>query len=255
MMEVASELLDSGIVDGEYDDNVFMMNDFSVINFEEHPRPVFIPRLTEKDAWSMPKRWEYQATESTLFADKLIEVQHMFVIGQFLQCRQHSDDIPYEEYKMRVSFDVVEQTEDGFFGSSPFLRQTSQYLRIGADDPEIIVLRGGYYACMHNKQNWIAFNPALAFYLGWMPADNGSFAWNDANGNRMVESIYWKSGNVEYRHRSNHETGDGWYVLASQSALEALKEVGNLYSHQHVSRGLEAVSFTPISSEMKSFII
>ena len=155
---------------------------------------------------------------------------------------------------MRVSFDVVEQTEDGFFGSSPFLRQTSQYLRIGADDPEIIVLRGGYYACMHNKQNWIAFNPALAFYLGWMPADNGSFAWNDANGNRMVESIYWKSGNVEYRHRSNHETGDGWYVLASQSALEALKEVGNLYSHQHVSRGLEAVSFTPISSEMKSFI-
>lgn len=255
MMEVASELLDSGIVDGEYDDNVFMMNDFSVINFEEHPRPVFIPRLTEKDAWSMPKRWEYQATESTLFADKLIEVQHMFVIGQFLQCRQHSDDIPYEEYKMRVSFDVVEQTEDGFFGSSPFLRQTSQYLRIGADDPEIIVLRRGYYACMHNKQNWIAFNPALAFYLGWMPADNGSFAWNDANGNRMVESIYWKSGNVEYRHRSNHETGDGWYVLASQSALEALKEVGNLYFHQHVSRGLEAVSFTPISSEMKSFII
>ena len=255
MMEVASELLDSGIVDGEYDDNVFMMNDFSVINFEEHPRPVFIPRLTEKDAWSMPKRWEYQATESTLFADKLIEVQHMFVIGQFLQCRQHSDDIPYEEYKMRVSFDVVEQTEDGFFGSSPFLRQTSQYLRIGADDPEIIVLRGGYYACMHNKQNWIAFNPALAFYLGWMPADNGSFAWNDANGNRMVESIYWKSGNVEYRHRSNHETGVGWYVLASQSALEALKEVGNLYFHQHVSRGLEAVSFTPISSEMKSFII
>ena len=255
MMEVASELLDSGIVDGEYDDNVFMMNDFSVINFEEQPRPVFVPRLTEKDAWSMPKRWVYQATESTLFADKLIEVQHMFVIGQFLQCRQHSDDIPYEEYKMRVSFDVVGQTEDGFFGSSPFLRQTRQYLRIGSDDPEIIVLRGGYYACMHNKQNWIAFNPALAFYLGWTPAEDGCFAWNDANGNRMVESIYWKSGNVEYRHRSNHETGDGWYVLASQSALEALKEVGNLYSHQHVSRGLEAVSFTPISSEMKSFII
>lgn len=255
MMDVVSELLDSGIVDGEYDDNVFMMNDFSVINFEEHPRPIFIPRLTEKDAWSMPKMWEHQASESALLVDKLIEVEHMFVIGQFLQCRQHSDDIPYEEYKMRVSFDVVEQTEDGFFGSSPFLRQTSQYLRIGADDLEIIVRRGGYYACMHNKQNWIAFNPALAFRLGWIPADNGRFAWNDANGNRMVESIYWKSGNVEYRHRSNHETGDGWYVLASQSALEALKEIGNLYSHQHVSRGLEAVSFTPISSEVKSFMI
>ena len=255
MMEVASELIDSGIVDGVYDDNVFMMNDFSVINFEEHPRPVFIPRLTEKDAWSMPKMWEHQASESALLVDKLIEVEHMFVIGQFLQCRQHSDDIPYEEYKMRVSFDVVEQTEDGFFGSSPFQRQTSQYLRIGADDLEIIVRRGGYYACMHNKQNWIAFNPALAFRLGWIPADDGRFAWNDANGNRMVESIYWKSGNVEYRHRSNHETGDGWYVLASQFALEALKEIGNLYSHQHVSRGLEAASFTPISSEAKSFII
>lgn len=203
----------------------------------------------------MPKMWEHQASESALLVDKLIEVEHMFVIGQFLQCRQHSDDIPYEEYKMRVSFDVVEQTEDGFFGSSPFQRQTSQYLRIGADDLEIIVRRGGYYACMHNKQNWIAFNPALAFRLGWIPADDGRFAWNDANGNRMVESIYWKSGNVEYRHRSNHETGDGWYVLASQFALEALKEIGNLYSHQHVSRGLEAASFTPISSEAKSFII
>lgn len=255
MMKVASELLDCGVIDGAYDDNVFLMNDFSVVKLKEQPRPIFVPRLTEKNAWTMPKRWEYKAAESNMFTEKLIDMQGMFVIGQSLKCHQHSDDVPYEEYKMRVSFDVVEQTEDGFFGSSPFLRQTSQYLRIGADDPEIIVLRGGYYACMHNKQNWIAFNPALAFYLGWVPAEDGYFAWNDADGNRMVESIYWKSGNVEYRHRSNHETGDGWYVLASQSALEALKGVGNLYSHQHVSRGLEADSFTPISSEMKSFII
>lgn len=203
----------------------------------------------------MPKRWEYQATGSKLLAEKLIDMQGVFVIGQSLQCRQHSDDVPYEEYKMRVSFDEMDELRNGFFSSSPFLRQSSQYLRIGADDPEIIVLRGGYYACMHNKQNWIAFNPALAFYLGWTPAEDRYFAWNDADGNRMVESVYWKSGNVEYRHRSNHETGDGWYVLASQAALEALKKVGGLYVHQRVSRGLEAVSLIPISSEMKSFLI
>ena len=255
IMGVASELLDSGVIDGEYDDNVFLMNDFSVIKLKEQPRPIFVPRLTEKEAWSIPNRWEYQAKESKLLVEKLIDMQGMFVIGQSLQCRQHSDDVPYEEYKMRVSFDEKDESENGFFSSSPFLKQSSQYLQIGAGDPEIIILREGYYACMHNKQNWIAFNPALAFNLGWTPAEDGYFAWNDSNGNRMVESIFWKSGNVEYRHRSNHETGDGWYVIASQSALEALKKVGNLYVHQHVSRGLEAVSLTPISSEMKSFII
>lgn len=255
MMRVVSELLDSGIVNGAYDDNVFLMNDFYVIKLKEQPRPIFVPRLTEKDAWSMPKRWEYQAEQSLSLIDKLVDMQGMFVIGQSLQCRHHSDDIPYEEYKMRVSFDEMDESGNDFFGSSPFLRQSSQYLQIGVDDPEIIVQRGGYYACMHNKQNWIAFNPALASYLGWTPAEDGFFAWNDADGNKMVESIYWKSGNVEYRHSSNHETGDGWYVLASQFALDALKKVGNLYAHQYVSRGLEAISLIPISSGMKSFII
>ena len=42
MMEVAAELLDTKIENGVYDDDVFMMTDFSSIFTKEVPRPEFI---------------------------------------------------------------------------------------------------------------------------------------------------------------------------------------------------------------------
>lgn len=55
MMEVASELLDCGAVDGKYNDNVFLPNGFNVIKLKDQPKPDFIARLTERDSWTMPK--------------------------------------------------------------------------------------------------------------------------------------------------------------------------------------------------------
>ena len=79
------------------------------------------------------------------------------------------------------------------------------------------------------------------------------FVWVDTSGNKMVESVYWESGNTFYRNRSNQEVGDGWLVLASEQAIEALQTIGSIYVHQVDERTLEDESILPMDSEYKIY--
>ena len=101
----------------------------------------------------------------------------------------------------------------------------------------IIIVRDGYFTGHRLQQRWIAINPACAYALGWEPLEEDLFAWQDANGERMVESIYWQCGNTHFRGRTNHEACEGWLVLASPKALDALKSLSPLYSCQLLKRG------------------
>ena len=72
-------------------------------------------------------------------------------------------------------------------------------------------------------QDWIALNPAIALGLGWKLAKEGLFRWTDEDGNIMVESIWWVDGPLGYPPpRFDDEVGEGWLVLASESALEQI---------------------------------
>ncbi len=116
---------------------------------------------------------------------------------------------------------------------------TSAYLSIGSDDPEIILLRGGYYTDFPNQSKWIAFNPALASFLGWRPCPNNRFAWLNDSSEKMVESVFWRSGNINEFSRDRYEVSEGWMVIASKKAIEDLREVAILYSHKMIMRRME----------------
>lgn len=253
MMEVASELLDAKIRNGIYDDDVFMMTDFSSIYTKEVPRPVFIERITSRDSWGTPKGWEHNAKESTRFVDYLIKYNDMYVVGEFSMAIRSEDKIPKDKFKMKISFDNVKSTSDGFFGSSPYQRPTFKYSELGNKDPELILIREGYLIPCSRNQIWLAFNPACAKMLGWRLSKDGMFVWVDTSGNKMVESVYWQSGNTFYRNRSNQEVGDGWLVLASEQAIEALQTIGAIYVHQVDERTLEDESILPMDSEYKIY--
>lgn len=78
--------------------------------------------------------------------------------------------------------------------------------------------------------DWIAFNPSLANSLGWKPSANGSFAWEDYNGNLMAESIYWMDGNQDFvPPHTNSESGEGWYVRISLQALTLLDNLNTSF--------------------------
>ena len=102
------------------------------------------------------------------------------------------------------------------------------------------MLRDGYYTDFSNKSHWIAINPALAYSLGWEPSGDGYFAWIDANGAKMAESVYWQSGNINMFTRGSFESGEGWFVVVSKEAMAAIAGLATVYVHKKVLRRREA---------------
>ena len=87
--------------------------------------------------------------------------------------------------------------------------------------------------------NWIALNPVIARKLSWSLATDGMFRWLDSHGATKVESIWWVDGLPAHSTNgpSSEEVGEGWLVLATQSALEEMqRETGPLARHSIVVR-------------------
>ena len=177
----------------------------------------------------------------------------MYVIGEFSMAIRSEDKIPKEKFKMKISFDNAKPSSNEFFGSSPYQRPTFKYLEFGNEDSELILIREGYLIPCSRNQIWLAFNPACAKMLGWRLSKDGMFVWLDNDGNKMVESVFWQSGNTFYRNRSNQEGGDGWLVLASDKAIATLQSISSIYVHQMDERTLEEESILPMDCEYKVY--
>ena len=253
MYEAAAELMDAGAVGGQYDDDWFMSYDFSLINVDAKQRPDFIQRIADPDAWMVDKDWLTNLSSSPRFADGIVRYEDLIVIGEYTHLQKREDKVPVEEFSSKISFEGVKADEKDFFGDSPFQKQSSSYLSLGKDDPQVIVMRGGYYSISSIKPRWIALNPSFAFCLGWVPSDDGLFAWCDKNGRKIVESVYWQCGNVHGRDRSNYEASEGWLVVASQDAFDAICACGKLYHHKMLRRGMWADKYDFEKSEYKIY--
>ena len=130
----------------------------------------------------------------------------------------------------------------------------------GSSDYQPLLIRNvapGFYS---PGADWIAFNPVIARNLGWSLAADGLFKWVDSNNVTMVESIWWVDGLVAMSTfgPSSEEVGEGWLVLASRPALEAIQaECGlltrSLASVRRYYRQGEPVQHSAASSELVQF--
>lgn len=238
--EAAAELIDGNAVNGRYDDDWFLSYDFKVINLAIEEKPEFIQRIAEKECRSVPDVWDTDSRSSPRFGSEVNRYKGMNVIGEFTHILKCEDKMPVEEYLSKISYDNVKTDADKFFGNSAYQQQSSKYLELGSDDSQLIIFRGGYYSIASIKLRWIAINPAFALAMGWLPSETGIFAWDDIDGNRMVESVYWQNGNVNGRDRSNYEASEGWLVVASDKAMQIIKSVASVYLHKIVQRGFHA---------------
>lgn len=85
---------------------------------------------------------------------------------------------------------------------------------------------------------WLAFNPALAEHLGWLPAPNGLFRWLDENGTVAAESVWWQDGFMQQRPpQFSDEIGHGWLVRVSPSGWKQISAaVGECVDWRRVGR-------------------
>lgn len=230
-MEVAGELVDGGWVSAEkLSDDVFMLTNFQIINIEVNPKPSFIHRLAEVEAYSLPKDWWGQAKTSQRLQEPIVRLDDWVVIGERTVLCKPQDETAIEEYSMKISYMDDRYLDEDYFES------------------DCIVMKYGYFGAESVKSKWIEFNPDLAIMIGWKPASEGVGTWLDNEGNKMVESVYWQSGNTQYRERCNQETGEGWYIIASAEAMEQLTKIGNLYIHRLIERRKNTMFEQPIDS-------
>lgn len=219
ILEVAGELIDGGVIDQDMlDVRFFMSTDFSTITIPICPKPIFVHRLSKMETYMLPREWKYQAKENSRLSEPLVKLEGWSVIGERSLLCKPQDETAVEEYSMKISYIGYQDEDESFYESG------------------CIVTREGDYTVERLMAQRLEFNPNLAMVLGWRQNPNEIGVWEDVKGIKMVKSVYWQSGNTNYRERSNQETGEGWYVLASVEAMESLKGEGDLYIHKRVIR-------------------
>ena len=239
MLSVAAELKDGDALNRRYLDNAFVSIDFNNIRIEARKKPDFIQRISPSESWSVDKNWLDESHSSSRFSEGVPEYDGKVVIGEYCHIKKMSERLPLEEYQAKISFDN-EKTDmshnNSMFGESLFMLDSADYLKAGCDDPELILIRSGYYTDFSNKTHWIALNPAFAHWLNLYPCGEGNFAWKNADGIKVVESIYWQSGNINGSSRDHYEASEGWLVVMNKELFETICSKTNVYLHQMVVR-------------------
>ena len=69
---------------------------------------------------------------------------------------------------------------------------------------------------------WIAINAVIARNLGWIVSNLDPFEWHDTSGHLMVKSVLWRDGRTNLKSPHFDAVGEGWVVLAAESAIAAV---------------------------------
>ena len=73
--------------------------------------------------------------------------------------------------------------------------------------------------------HWPALNVRLASDLGWKPSKTDPFGWVGVEGDTKVQSLYWRDGSTSALEIRSEVVGEGWCLLASDSALAEMRQL------------------------------
>ncbi|WP_417784410.1 ATP-binding protein [Terasakiella pusilla] len=89
----------------------------------------------------------------------------------------------------------------------------------------ILCMRGDTAQVQIGESQWLAFNPIFGLKFGWKLDHDGLFRWVNSDGKIMVESIWWQSGPTNgYSFMPRSFNGGGWLVVATEEALEVIRQ-------------------------------
>ncbi len=111
------------------------------------------------------------------------------------------------------------------------------YLQGDAQEKNQIIVWNSERQLMGPQYRWIAINSNLARELGWALSATNPFEWLDGERRLMIKSVYWKDGWIWLQPPRFEALGEGWYVLASDLAVEAIRRAfPNARTHLWVER-------------------
>lgn len=229
LMHLVTELLDAGAITEQWAARNLPVHDCVPASFPEVPKPDFIHSLKQRQASHVASDWVEAVAASPLLLQQELNVYSpdWTVIGEYSLVRSLNWGTATETYMVHLANDqlIQDETEDEIF-DVVFNQLTSAYYTLDELNLHSLVVHHRPYLHYPLKSWWLAFNPVLARCLGWQPAPDHLFGWQDQANNLLVKSIYWVNGNIEMPPpRLASEAGEGWLVLASASALAQLRKL------------------------------
>lgn len=242
-----AELEDAGRISGEgaeFLGHILSTYDPKMILLEPNNKPVQIPEVSGPTSGVHVEEWASGVEESLIHTNWLPANQRVVLAEATIIVKRGSWESPTEsrysqlEPRSSATLDDV-QTPEGIFGTTINGRLSEYVGLVGNSDSPVLVLRNTAYGYYSPGSNWIAVNPAIAHQLDWSLAGDGLFKWVNSQGETMVETIWWTDGPVDLFAVGSGDgaVGEGWVVLASQAALEAIqREFGPLCRNSLVVR-------------------
>ena len=133
------------------------------------------------------------------------------------------------------------------------------YIRGDAQEGNQLIVWNSERQLVGPQYRWVAMNSNVARELGWTLCPTNPFEWIDSAGHSMVKSVYWKDGWIWLEPPRFEALGEGWYVLASDLAVEAIRRAfPDAQTHLWVERhshgqkpyeGVMALETTILSSD------
>lgn len=241
LMHLVTELLDVGAITEQWAASNLPEHDCVPASFPEAPKPDFIHSLKRYQASHVASGWVEAVASSPLLLQQELRIYppDWTVIGEYSLVRSLNWGTATETYRAHLANDqlIQDETEDEIF-EVIFNQLTSAYYTLDELNLRSLVVRHRPYLHYPLKSWWLAFNPALGRHLGWQPAPDHLFGWQDREGNLFIKSVYWVNGNVEMSPpRLESEAGEGWLVLASANALAQLQKLaGSLSVEKRLTR-------------------
>jgi hypothetical protein len=97
------------------------------------------------------------------------------------------------------------------------------YIRGDAQEENQLIVWNSERQLAGPQYRWVAMNSNVGRELGWTLCPTNPFEWLDSAGHSMVKSEYWKDGWIWLEPPRFEALGEGWYVLASDRAVEAIR--------------------------------
>jgi len=244
-MHVLTELIDSGILRDFSVMKYFDFYDHSLDFIPEIEKPDFIQILDEQNSHSLREEWVNSIDSSSRIQGQLMLYKpEIYVIAEYSKVRTLFWGKPTEIYMAHLTFDKTTNRNKKYyiFNTDATNEKTSSYLQIHnqaeKDNFFIVQLVNNYFSQSDIKSHWLAFNPEIAYKLEWIPDDTRLFAWKNKNNELMVESIYWRNGNVDMGPPHLYsEAGEGWFIAASKKAIKQICNSNkNIFLEQRLTR-------------------
>ena len=247
MFRAVGELIDAGRIQDDAARNLeacLRTHDPQMVLAEPSSRPTQLRPIADLTIGDDIVKWVEEVAEALPYTDWSTS-EGTIVLAERTHFRGKGNwDTPTEDRYSTLESSLYAKLETvsdpGQIFGTAVKALVSEYPQSAEDsDSAPIVVRNVDYGYDSPGADWVAFKAAMALRFGWTASPDGMFRWVDSQGQTMVESIWWTDG-LPASSPIGYEkggVGEGWFVLASQSAVEEIqRELGPLYRKSIVTR-------------------